>query len=174
MAVGRDVQHPNLVRVYGYGQRHQVPYIVMELLNGQTLEERLKQGPLSLGEALRIFIQVGEGVGFAHQHGIIHRDLKPENIMIEPDGLVRIMDFGIARHLNQKKLTMSGAALGTPLYMSPEHVESSKVDARSDIYSLGVILFEMLAGHPPFTGESTIAMISAHLRKPPPRCDSRT
>jgi tRNA A-37 threonylcarbamoyl transferase component Bud32 len=164
MAVGRDLHHPVLVPVHAFGELEDGrPYMVMELLPGCTLARRLEHGPMAVGEALPLIEQAVDGLRFAHSHGVIHRDLKPDNIMLSGDR-IRIMDFGIARLIGGRRLTVSNAALGTPLYMSPEHLNARAIDERSDIYSLGVIAYEMLAGHPPFEGEEAFAVLAGHLR----------
>jgi hypothetical protein len=168
MELGRDMVHPNLVRVYGFGEHRGAPYLVMELLHGETLAARVERAPMSIEEALSLFTQICAAMHFAHDHNVVHRDLKPENIMLLDDGTLRVMDFGIAKMLNREKLTATGTALGTPLYMSPEHLNSKKLDARSDVYSLGVILYEMLTGRPPFSGDDPMKVISSHLSRKPP------
>lgn len=161
MEIGRDLRHPSLVRVFAFGETHGAPYLVMELVEGRTLEERLLKGPLPVEEVLRIGAEVAAGLAYAHQRGVIHRDLKPSNIVLSEDGRVRVLDFGIARCLDLQKLTRTGVALGTPAYMSPEHARS-KVDVRSDVYSLGVVMFEMLTRRTPFYADDAISMMMAH------------
>ncbi len=162
MEIGRDLSHPNLVRVFGYGEYRGAPYLVMEYVQGCTLEDRLESGALGVAEATAMARQLCCGLGYAHQLGVIHRDLKPANIVLcGPHSQVKVLDFGIARCLDATRLTQTGEAMGTPLYMSPEHVRGT-VDARSDIYALGVILFEMLTGRPPFEGKDAISVVMAH------------
>lgn len=169
VAVGRDLQHPNVTRVVGFGDYKGAPYLVMEFLDGETLRSRMDRGTLSVDEAVGIASQVAQGLAAAHARRVIHRDLKPENLMLLPDGTVKIMDFGVARVLDGRKLTATGTALGTPHYMSPEHLRATMMDGRSDLYSLGVILFEMLTGSVPFPGEDTYSVLAAHLAQEPPQ-----
>lgn len=169
VAVGRDVLHRNLTRVVAFGEHRGAPYLVMEFLSGETLRQRLDRGRLPIEEAVRIACQVAVGLAAAHSHRVIHRDLKPENLMILPDATVKIMDFGVAHVLDGRRLTATGTALGTPHYMSPEHLRATTLDGRSDLYSLGVILFEMLTGRVPFPGEDTYSVLAAHLSEEPPQ-----
>lgn len=162
MGIGRDLRHPNLVRVFAFGECEGAPYLLMECLSGQTLRERLQEGPLRPGEAIDVAIQVCNALACCHEHDVIHRDVKPGNIMLLADGTVRVLDFGIARCVDRRRLTSTGAPMGTPQYMSPEHARS-RVDARSDLYSLGVVLFEMLSGTVPFSGTDAISVIMAHV-----------
>lgn len=159
--------HRNVVNVYGCGDFLGRPYIVLEYVSGQTLRAMLAPR-LPLAEALRIFVQMSRGLAFAHKKGYVHRDLKPENVMVASDGTPKLMDFGIAKHLDKPGATRTATTMGTPRYMSPEHTDSSKTDARSDIYSMGVILFEMLSGRAPFEGD-LMELLSAHLYQDPPR-----
>ncbi|MFN8551330.1 MAG: protein kinase [Candidatus Obscuribacterales bacterium] len=174
------VDHPNLVAVHDFGLfEDQTPFLVMEIVQGETLGERLKSGPLSLDEAIPIFVQVCFGLAHAHEHGVIHRDIKPNNIMLlndVPEGIdtgAKILDFGIAK-LAQREggeiqaLTRTGEIFGSPLYMSPEQCLGSKVDHRADIYSLGCVLFESLTGKPPFVGENAVATMMLHQSAPIP------
>ena len=174
------LNHPNVAGTYDFGT---LPggesYIVMELVEGETLSERLAAaGTLPFGEAVLIARQVADGVESAHEGGIVHRDLKPANIIISRDhrgtALVKVLDFGIAKLKETSttggmaSLTTAGSIMGTPRYMSPEQCSDSKVDARSDIYSLGVILYEMLAGRPPFEAPSAMALALKQIQEPPP------
>jgi tRNA A-37 threonylcarbamoyl transferase component Bud32 len=168
--IANRLDHPCVVKVYDVGQHNGTWFMVMDLLAGRTLEDRLEEGPLPLGEALDIFTKMCQGLWAAHQRDIVHRDLKPANVMLEPDGGVRLLDFGLARCVDKQKLTATGSCLGTPFYMSPEQVRNAKaVDERSDIYSLGCILYEMLSGKPVFDGTDAMAVILAHATQPAPR-----
>lgn len=169
MEVGRSLVHPNLVRVFGVGEYRGRPYLIMEFVAGRTLRQEMDQGRLAPDRAREIMRQMARGLAFAHSRGVVHRDLKPENIMLGDDGVVRIMDFGVARLLDRQRLTATGVSLGTPLYMSPEHLDAKAVDQRSDLYSLGVIFYEMLTGQVPFPGEDVFQVISGHLSRQPPR-----
>lgn len=174
------VDHPNLVAVHDFGLfEDQTPFLVMEIVQGETLGDRLKNGPLSVDEAIPIFVQVCFGLAHAHEHGVIHRDIKPNNIMLlddVPEGIdtgVKILDFGIAK-LAQREggeiqaLTRTGEIFGSPLYMSPEQCLGTKVDHRADIYSLGCVLYESLTGTPPFVGENALATMMLHQTAPIP------
>ncbi|HJU39787.1 MAG TPA: protein kinase, partial [Tahibacter sp.] len=161
--------HRNIVAVYDIVSNDEVSYIAMEYLEEGTLTERMQQG-LSLAEAVSVVVQVAGALDFAHQHNIVHRDLKPANIMFR-DALTPVLtDFGIARTQDQTatRLTQTGMLVGTPNYMSPEQISGGDIDGRSDLYSLGVMFFELLAGKTPFNGDTPIAVMMAHLTTPPP------
>jgi serine/threonine protein kinase len=173
-----QLRHPNTVRLLDFGVTEQGRmFMVMELLRGTDLEKRLeKSGPLDLTQALRIVRQIAQSLSEAHAVGIVHRDLKPGNIFLAEveggDCFVKVMDFGVAGFKHDgtaSTLTMKGAVLGTAAYMSPEQAQGEVVDARADLYSLGVILFEMLAGRPPFQGSTPVSLLIAHVSDPPPR-----
>ncbi len=173
------LNHPNIVAVYDVGMHEGSPYIVSELLEGHTLRERLLRGPLSRRQAADFGLQIANGLAAAHDKHIIHRDLKPENLFITRDGRMKILDFGIAK-LTAPELTderslatlttqtKSGSVLGTVAYMSPEQLRGKSVDHRSDIFSFGTVLYEMLAGHRAFSGETEVDTITAVLREDPP------
>jgi len=180
-SLSAQIHHPNVVTVFDYGRgEHGVEtfcYIAMQLLSGETLGARLHKNPggLSTMETLSIVTQVARGLRAAHQKGLVHRDLKPDNIMLTPgeDGeeVACILDFGLAKDTSiarNQDLTDAGTILGTPEYMSPEQVEAGEVDARSDLYSLGIVLYECLSGLPPFMDENAFRVVSAHLRQKPP------
>ncbi len=153
------LQHPNILTVYELGEDRGVAFIAMELLPGADLESVMRSPlPLTLPEALEVVIQVARGLAYAHEHGIVHRDIKPTNVRILDDGSVKIMDFGIAK-LGGMNLTKSGMMLGTLYYMSPEQIQAKPLDGRSDVFSLGVILHELLAGRRPFSGENTTQVL---------------
>ncbi len=145
--------HPHIVTTYDFGEVDGVAYLAMELLEGTDLRARIKQGALAAADAVDIAKQVAEALGFAHERGIVHRDIKPGNIMLLPRGQAKIMDFGLARMRLADHKTATGMVLGTPKYMSPEQVAGSPVDNRSDIFSLGIVLYEMLTGARLFAGE---------------------
>jgi serine/threonine protein kinase len=151
-AVGR-LTHPHIVTVYDFGEEKDIAYMAMELLNGTELRTRMQEGPVPLIETVDVVGQVADGLGFAHEHGVVHRDIKPSNIMLVARGQAKIMDFGIARMRASDHKTSTGVVLGTPKYMSPEQVAGLPVDHRSDIFSLGIVLYEMLTRAAPFTGE---------------------
>jgi serine/threonine-protein kinase len=144
--------HPNIVTIFEFGEQEDLAYMAMELLEGTELRARMRSGAIPAAEAVDIALQVAEGLAFAHEHGIVHRDVKPGNIMLLERGPVKIMDFGIARMRHADHKTSAGMVLGTPRYMSPEQISGQPVDQRSDIFSLGVVLHEMLTGGSLFAG----------------------
>src|SRR6266496_4362577 len=181
------LNHPNIVTVYEIGTDDSVQYIASELIEGETLRERLARGSMELSEAVEIAIQVAGALAAAHSAGIVHRDVKPENIMLRPDGYVKVLDFGIAKLAEQElPVTMAeeeavslvetnvGSILGTVRYMSPEQARGAPVDKRTDIWSLGAVLYEMAAGHAPFTGETPREVMTAILVTEPPPLHSYT
>jgi len=145
--------HPHIVTTYDFGEEEGIAYMAMELLEGTELRTRLKEGGIAPAEAVDIARQIADGLGFAHERGVVHRDIKPGNIMLLARGQVKIMDFGIARMRAADFKTSTGMVLGTPKYMSPEQIAGSPVDQRSDIFSLGVVLYEMLTDVRLFAGE---------------------
>jgi serine/threonine-protein kinase len=164
-AIGRTLDHPYILRIIAVEDKSR-PYIVMELLKGQTLRQVLRSvGQLPVEHALDIAARICEALEYLHAKNIIHRDLKPENIMLCDDGSLRIMDFGIAKAVGLRRLTFTGfsAAMGTPDYMAPEQVKGKRGDARTDIYSLGAMLYEMLTGSTPFEGVNPYAIMNARL-----------
>jgi serine/threonine protein kinase len=166
------LQHPNIVTVFELGEDRGVSFIAMELLPGVDLETLLRSGEtLLLPEQLDIVIQVCRGLAYAHEHRIIHRDIKPSNIRLLDDGTAKIMDFGIAK-LGGTQLTKAGMMVGTVHYMSPEQVRGKPLDGRSDVFSLGVILYELLAGRRPFTGEGATEVLYKIVHDPPPPLDT--
>ncbi len=148
------LNHPALITIYDFGEEGALDYMAMELLVGTELSERMKQGTIPLYEAVSIAEQVAEGLAFAHDNGVIHRDIKPGNITLLPRGRVKIMDFGIARLKSSELKTQLGTRLGTPKYMSPEQSSGGTIDHRTDIFSLGIVLYEMLTGARLFHGEN--------------------
>ena len=168
-AAGR-LSHPQIITVYDFGQEGDLAYMAMEFLKGTELRTRMAEGAISVPEAVHIAEQVAEGLGYAHEHGVVHRDIKPSNIMMLAHEQVKIMDFGIARMRASDHKTSTGLVLGTPKYMSPEQVSGSPVDHRSDIFSLGVVLYEMLTHSKLFQGEDTpqIFHAVANFQPPPP------
>jgi serine/threonine protein kinase/tetratricopeptide (TPR) repeat protein len=159
LKVARDIAHKNVCRMYDLGKEEGAYYITMEYVSGEDLKNFIRRaGFLSSGKAISIANQVCEGLIEAHRLGVVHRDLKPQNIMIDKDGNARIMDFGIARSLRAKGITGSGVMIGTPEYMSPEQVDGKEADQRADIYSLGVILYEMVTGRVPFEGDTPFSI----------------
>lgn len=162
--IGEKLDHPKVMRVYGGEERSRI-YMVMEWCEGRLLRAILDEGPLSQERALRIAGEVLEGLDYIHAHGVVHRDLKPENIMVDADDNIKLIDFGIAGDAAAKRLTYANftAAIGTPNYISPEQVKGRRGDGRSDIYSMGVILYEMLSGKLPFNGPNPMAAMNERL-----------
>ncbi|MFC4854868.1 Stk1 family PASTA domain-containing Ser/Thr kinase [Actinophytocola glycyrrhizae] len=168
------LNHPAIVAVYDTGETRvehgPLPYIVMEYVDGRTLRDIVKtEGPLPGQRAMEIMADVCAALDFSHRHGIIHRDVKPANVMITKTGAVKVMDFGIARaiHDGQAAVTQTAAVIGTAQYLSPEQARGEQVDARSDVYAAGCVLFELLTGEPPFTGDSPVAVAYQHVREDP-------
>jgi eukaryotic-like serine/threonine-protein kinase len=161
--------HPNIVQIHDFGEQDNITYIVMEYVEGGTLKDRLKQRALTVPEAVDFVIQAAEGLGCAHGHGIIHRDVKPANMLLRLDGHLLLSDFGIAKILEgTTNLTRVGTGIGTPQYMSPEQGTGQPVDRRSDIYSLGIVLYHALTGRVPFTADSPLSITVKHLNDPLP------
>jgi serine/threonine-protein kinase PpkA len=164
-----SLHHPNIVRIFETGSTAELRFMAMEFFP-ESLKRRIhERGRLAPDEALAIANQVAAALYYAHDHGFIHRDVKPDNIMFRADGTPVLLDFGIARVIaSTTQLTRSGMAMGTPRYMSPEQLNAKRVDGRSDVYSLGVVVFEMLSGTPPFKGSQTMAVIMKHVSEPVP------
>jgi len=163
------LNHPNIVTVYDAGKAGDVVYMAMEYIQGVELRSLLTEGQaMGVSQALAIAAQVAEGLGYAHKNGVVHRDIKPANIMVVANGPVKITDFGIARMRSAADLTQTGVMLGSPKYMSPEQVIGKRADHRSDIFSLGVILYEMLTGASPFSGENITALMYQIVNFAPP------
>jgi len=170
-----QLEHPSIVPIHKVGRRKDVLYIVMRCVDGPSLRQLLTEHKrLSVGDAARIARQVADALAYAHSEGIVHRDIKPDNILIDhKTGVVLVTDFGIAKAAQAAKagtgpLTTEGMVIGTPQYMSPEQAAGDPVDGRSDIYSLGVVLYQMIAGQPPFDGESSASFLAKQLTVPPP------
>src|SRR5882724_1367046 len=175
------LNHPNILTIYEIGEDDSTHYIASELIEGETLRQRLMRGRMQLNEAVDVAIQVASALAAAHQTGVVHRDIKPENIMLRPDGYVKVLDFGIAKLAEQEVPatipteealllveTNLGSILGTVRYMSPEQAYGAPVDKRTDIWSLGVVLYEMVTGHAPFIGETPKEVMTSILEKEPP------
>jgi len=164
-----NLSHPNIVPVFDWGEDDGSYFIVMEYVEGRPLSAVLRDPqPMPPRQIATIGAGVAAALAFAHRHGVVHRDVKPGNVLITPDGDVKVTDFGIARAMNtEESLTQTGAVMGTAAYFSPEQAEGKGVDSRSDIYSLGVVLYEMAVGRPPFTGDSPVAVASKHVRDMP-------
>jgi serine/threonine-protein kinase len=164
-----SLSHPNIVTILDRGEDEGRQFIVFELVEGRTLAEVLhEEGRLPVPRALEIAIQVARGLGFAHEQGLVHRDVKPQNVILNGGGRAKVTDFGIARSLEVQGVTQSGAVLGTSNYIAPEQASGRPVDRTTDVYSLGVVLFELLTGEVPFPGESFVAVAMQHVSEPPP------
>jgi eukaryotic-like serine/threonine-protein kinase len=177
-----QLNHPNIVGIYDVGSHDGQPYVVSELLHGETLRARMETGPLPVRLAVDHTVEIAQGLIAAHEAGIVHRDLKPENIFIMDNERLKILDFGLAKcrketlglpQQDSSKSTEPGTILGTVGYMSPEQVRGGVTDERSDIFSLGVILYEMIAGVGPFRGDSAVETLHAILKDDPPRLPRR-
>src|SRR5438874_3901385 len=161
-----QLSHPHVVGVIDAGEDEGRPYIVFECVEGETLKERIRRhGRLPVSEAVAYAIEIARALGCAHARGIVHRDVKPQNVLIDPEGSAKVTDFGIARRGDEDGLTADGRVLGTTDYVSPEQALGHKVTGQSDLYSLGVVLFEMLTGQVPFTGENQVAVAMKHVRE---------
>jgi serine/threonine protein kinase len=163
------LQHPNVLKVYDFGMTKGKHYFAMEFVEGESLKAMIRRkGSLSIKETLDIVSQVGDALAYAHKEGMIHRDIKPGNIMITKKGEVKVMDFGLVQIAGITRVTAEGSAVGTPEYMSPEQITDGEVDSRTDIYSLGVVMYEMLTGHPPFEANTYQAIMMKHKYETPP------
>ena len=168
LKLARDIVHKNVCRMYDLGREGETYYITMEYVQGENLKNMIKMsGQLDVGTAVHIAREVCDGLAEAHRLGILHRDIKPANIMVDREGHARIMDFGIARSTKTDGITRTGVMTGTPEFMSPEQIEGKDIDQRSDLYSLGVILYEMVTGRPPFEGETPFAVARKHTSEMP-------
>jgi len=155
------LDHPNIVPVYEVGEFHDRPFIVMAHIDGQSLRDIIKKGKLSVSESISLTMQICEGLQKAHEAGVVHRDVKPGNIIIDKSDRARLLDFGLATVTGEEKLTKTGSTLGTVGYMAPEQILSKKTDKRADLFSVGVILYELITGRRPFTGENDVAVVKA-------------
>jgi serine/threonine-protein kinase len=178
LEIGKRLHHPNIQELLDEGRIEDgvAPYLVLEFVDGTLLREYLRQhAPLAVDEAINITVQLADALQYCHEHGVVHRDLKPENILIEPDGTVKLVDFGIAllqgaRRLTFRRLT---TGFGTPDYMAPEQVQGDRGDARTDVYATGVMLFEMLTGDVPYRGDSPLSVMSQRVTTDAPLLGSK-
>ncbi|MEP7213316.1 MAG: protein kinase [Acidobacteriota bacterium] len=180
------LNHPNILTIHDIGENHGVQFIVSEYVQGETLSSRISRGKIPLAEAVNIAIQIASALSASHKAGIVHRDIKPDNVMLRHDGTVKVLDFGLAKENEDRfsnavdsyantlarALTSPGLILGTPQYMSPEQARGQQLDARTDIFSLGIIVFEMVTGRPPFDGSSLADIMAAILGKEQPRLEA--
>jgi len=165
-----QMNHPNVATLYAFLVEEGAAYMVMEFVEGESFDKIVaRRGPIPAVEAVPLFRQALAGIGYAHHRGIVHRDIKPANIILGRDGVVKVMDFGLAKVLGDRGLTGSGVRLGTVYYMSPEQVLGKPADIRSDIYALGATLFEILTARAPFQGDTDFHILNAHVNTPPPR-----
>ena len=162
-----NLAHPNVVNIYDWGRDRGVYYMVMELIEGRNLRDILRsEGALLPRRVAEIGIEVAAALSAAHERGLVHRDIKPANVLLTTDGSVKVTDFGIARAWDDsEQLTRTGAVIGTATYFSPEQAQGHTADGRSDLYSLGVVMYELLTGSPPFSGESPVAVAYQHVRE---------
>jgi hypothetical protein len=169
------LNHPNIVTVIDRGELGRHQFIVFEHVAGENLKDIIRRrGPLPVDEAVGLTAQVARGLAFAHEHGVVHRDVKPQNVLIDENGTAKVTDFGIARSIDRGEgLTETGTVLGTSGYIAPEQASGRRVDSRSDQYSLGVVLYELLTGDPPYSGDNVMAVAMKHLREPVPRVRDR-
>lgn len=167
------LSHPNLVTVYDIGSHGTIYYLAAEFIPGGTLSERVDRGGMSVADILDIACDVARGLDYAHQKGFVHRDVKPGNILFKQDGTAVLADFGIAKAMDASAgATMAGSSIGTPDYMSPEQARAEQVDGRSDLYSLGAVIFEMLVGHPPYQASDPFTVALMHVTQPLPELDA--
>jgi len=165
-----NLSHPNIVQVFDWGESESTYFIVMEYVDGEPLSSIIRtQAPLSPIQAATIAVDIAKALSYAHRHGVVHRDVKPGNVLITADGHVKVTDFGIARAIggSDDQITQTGLVMGTATYFSPEQAQGLEVDGRSDVYSLGVVLYEMATGKPPFVGETPVAIAYQHVREQP-------
>jgi serine/threonine-protein kinase len=165
-----QLSHPNIVTVIDRGESEGRQFIVFEYVDGENLKEVLEEnGPLPVRDALELALGVSRGLAFAHDHGLIHRDVKPQNVLLNGDGRPKVTDFGIARSLDiEHGVTQTGTVLGTSNYIAPEQASGGRVDAQTDVYGLGVLLFELLTAEVPFEGDNFVAVAMRHINEPPP------
>src|SRR5215216_3779998 len=169
------LSHPNIVTVIDRGEHGGRQFIVFEYVEGDNLKQLIeRRGAPPVQTALELAIQIAHGLAFAHQNGLVHRDVKPQNVLLNGDGQAKVMDFGIARSMDVKRgMTTTGTVLGTSDYIAPEQAQGQRVDEHTDVYSLGVVLYELLTGEVPFPGENFVAVAMRHINEPPPPIRAR-
>ena len=165
-----QLSHPNIVTVIDRGEADGHQFIVFELIEGENLKELVgRTGPLPVRRAAELALAVADGLAFAHENGLVHRDVKPQNVLVNADGEAKVTDFGIARSLDvERGMTQTGTMLGTSNYLSPEQASGKPVTPATDVYSLGIVLYELLTAEVPFPGENFVAVAMKHLNEPPP------
>jgi predicted Ser/Thr protein kinase len=164
-----QLSHPNIVTVIDRGEDESRQFIVFEFVDGENLKQLIRRtGPLPVRDAIQMALQMARALSFAHSRGLVHRDVKPQNVLLNDDGQAKMTDFGIARSVDVQGVTITGTVLGTSEYISPEQARGEQVNALSDVYSLGVVLYELLTGSVPFTGENFVAVALKHVHEPPP------
>jgi eukaryotic-like serine/threonine-protein kinase len=164
-----QLAHPNIVTVIDRGEEGGRQFIVFEYVDGENLKQVIThEGPLPVRETVELALQIARALGYAHERGIVHRDVKPQNVILNEDGRAKVTDFGIARSVDVDGVTQTGAVLGTSDYIAPEQAQGLPVDAQTDVYSLGVVLYELLTGELPFRGEGFVAVAMQHVNEPPP------
>jgi eukaryotic-like serine/threonine-protein kinase len=163
-----QLTHPNIVTVIDRGEQEGRQFIVFEYIDGENLKELTNRGPLDVREAIRLSLQVAHALSFAHERGLVHRDVKPQNVLLNEDSQAKVTDFGIARSLDVHGVTQTGTVLGTSDYIAPEQARGQKVDPKTDIYSLGVVLYELLTGDVPYAGDNFVAVAMRHVNEPVP------
>jgi len=163
-----QLAHPNIVTVIDRGEQDGRQYIVFEFVEGENLKDLVAHGALPVRDALGLILQVGYALAFAHDRGLVHRDVKPQNVLLNEDGQAKVTDFGIARSLDMQGVTQTGTVLGTSDYIAPEQARGQKVDPKTDMYSLGVVLYELLTGEVPFHGDNFVAVAMRHVHEPAP------
>src|SRR5919199_4180426 len=169
-----QLNHPHVVTVIDAGEDDGAPFIVFEYVEGETLKDRIRRlGRLPVAEAVAYAVEIGRALECAHEHMLVHRDVKPQNVLIDPDGRAKVTDFGIARSLEAQGLTATGRVLGTTDYVSPEQALGHEVTGQSDIYSLGIVLYEMLTGEVPYQADTQVAVAMKHVRDPLPDVQRR-
>jgi serine/threonine-protein kinase len=174
LEVTNTLRHPAILKGLGSGNYNRMPFLATEFVEGKSLRRIIEEeAPMPQERALGLFRKIAEGIAYCHENGVVHRDLKPENILVRPDGQPVIIDFGLALTKSSHRVTYANlsATAGTPDYMAPEQVEGQRGDQRTDIYSLGIILYEMLSGHTPFDGDNNLAVMAQQLRTSAPRLD---
>lgn len=162
------LRHPNILTIYDYGEEKGIAYIVMEYVDGGTLKARLTEGPMEWPDVATLVIPIGHALAYAHSQGIVHRDVKPGNVLLARTDWPLLADFGLVKLLGgQQGITRPGTSIGTPAYLSPEQAAGEEVDHRSDVYGLGIVLYELLTGHVPFEADSPFETMLLRLREPP-------